>query len=102
MSTLHSCIFNLVYILLIFDNTTVVASNVTQVSWVKSKDADSDILTVGQYIFVNDERFSVFLSTDTWTLVIKFVQERDSGIYECQISTEPKMALKFRLNVIGE
>ena len=73
-----------------------------QVSWVKAKDADSDILTVGKYTFVNDERFSVFLSTDTWTLVIKYVQARDSGVYECQISTEPKMALMFRLNVIGQ
>lgn len=73
-----------------------------QVSWVKDKSEDSDILTVGQYTFVNDERFSVFLSTNTWTLVIKFVQARDAGLYECQISTEPKMALKFRLNVIGK
>ncbi|KAF2348933.1 Immunoglobulin I-set [Trinorchestia longiramus] len=71
-----------------------------KVSWVRAKKEDSDILTVGQYTFVNDQRFSVFKSGDTWTLVIKFVQARDSGIYECQISTEPKMALRFRLNVI--
>jgi len=69
---------------------------------VRAKAADSDILTVGLYTFVNDERFSMFPSTDTWTLVIKFVQARDAGLYECQISTEPKMALKFRLNVIGK
>lgn len=66
------------------------------------KDADSDILTVGQYTFVNDERFSVFLAAETWTLVIKFAQARDAGVYECQISSEPKMALMFRLNVIGK
>ncbi|XP_018017578.2 zwei Ig domain protein zig-8 [Hyalella azteca] len=71
-----------------------------KVSWVRAKKEDSDILTVGQYTFVNDERFSVFKSDDTWTLVIKYVQARDSGVYECQISTEPKMALRFRLNVI--
>jgi hypothetical protein len=37
-----------------------------------------------------------------WTLQIKFPQQRDSGIYECQVNTEPKMSLAFRLNVVGE
>lgn len=65
---------------------------------------DADILTVGRYTFVKDERLSVHHSPDThtWTLVIKFVQERDAGTYECQVSTEPKMALLVHLNVIGE
>lgn len=40
--------------------------------------------------------------SDRWTLQIKFPQLRDSGIYECQVNTEPKMSLAFRLNVVGE
>lgn len=40
--------------------------------------------------------------SSNWTLQIKFPQIRDSGIYECQVNTEPKMSLPFRLNVIGE
>lgn len=37
-----------------------------------------------------------------WTLQIKYPQTRDSGVYECQINTEPKMSLSYVLNVIGE
>ncbi|KAK3857244.1 hypothetical protein Pcinc_036490 [Petrolisthes cinctipes] len=70
------------------------------VSWVRHGDAD--ILTVGPYTFVRDERLTVHHAPDThtWTLVIRFVQERDAGTYECQVSTEPKMALLVYLNVI--
>ncbi|XP_042213321.1 zwei Ig domain protein zig-8-like isoform X2 [Homarus americanus] len=70
------------------------------VSWVRQRDAD--ILTVDRYTFVRDDRLTVHFTPDTstWTLVIKYVQERDAGAYECQISTEPKMAMLVHLNVI--
>ncbi|XP_069180511.1 inactive tyrosine-protein kinase 7-like isoform X2 [Procambarus clarkii] len=70
------------------------------VSWVRQRDAD--ILTVDRYTFVRDERLTVHFTPDTgtWTLVIKYVQERDAGTYECQISTEPKMSMLVDLNVI--
>ncbi|XP_064091302.1 uncharacterized protein LOC135205002 [Macrobrachium nipponense] len=70
------------------------------VSWVRQRDAD--ILTVDRYTFVRDERLSVHYipDTETWTLVITYVQERDAGTYECQISTEPKMSMLVHLNVI--
>ncbi|XP_066983170.1 transmembrane and immunoglobulin domain-containing protein 1-like [Macrobrachium rosenbergii] len=70
------------------------------VSWVRQRDAD--ILTVDRYTFVRDERLTVHYmpDTETWTLVIKYVQERDAGTYECQISTEPKMSKLVHLNVI--
>ncbi|KFB50324.1 AGAP005068-PA-like protein [Anopheles sinensis] len=35
-----------------------------------------------------------------WTLQIKYPQTRDSGVYECQINTEPKLSLSYVLNVI--
>lgn len=41
-------------------------------------------------------------NSDNWTLQIKFPQLRDTGIYECQVNTEPKMSMAFRLNVVGE
>ncbi|XP_045619227.2 junctional adhesion molecule-like isoform X2 [Procambarus clarkii] len=70
------------------------------VSWVRRRDAD--ILTVDRYTFVRDDRLTVHFTPDTgtWTLVIKYVQERDAGTYECQISTEPKMSMLVHLNVI--
>lgn len=40
--------------------------------------------------------------SDKWTLQIKFPQLRDSGTFECQVNTEPKMSMAFRLNVVGK
>lgn len=37
-----------------------------------------------------------------WTLQIRYVQPRDSGIYECQISAEPKISAQVHLHVVGE
>ncbi|KAJ8974311.1 hypothetical protein NQ317_010906 [Molorchus minor] len=72
------------------------------VSWIRKRDLH--ILTVGIYTYTSDQRFQVIRpdKSDNWTLQIKFPQLRDSGIYECQINTEPKMSLAFRLNVIGK
>ena len=73
-----------------------------QVSWIRRRDAH--ILTVDRYTFIADERFQAFLveATDTWTLQIKYVQARDAGQYECQVSTEPKMSHFITLNVVGK
>jgi hypothetical protein len=75
---------------------------VLQVSWIRRRDAH--ILTVDRYTFIADERFQAFLveATDTWTLQIKYVQARDAGQYECQVSTEPKMSHFITLNVVGK
>jgi hypothetical protein len=73
-----------------------------QVSWIRRRDAH--ILTVDRYTFIADDRFQAFLveATDTWTLQIKYVQARDAGQYECQVSTEPKMSHFITLNVVGK
>ncbi|XP_054286271.1 hemicentin-2-like isoform X2 [Macrosteles quadrilineatus] len=70
------------------------------VSWVRKR--DSHILTVDRYTFIADERFQAFLveATDTWTLQIKYVQARDRGQYECQVSMEPKLSHVVTLNVV--
>ena len=31
-----------------------------------------------------------------------FFQARDTGVYECQVNTEPKRSLAFFLRVVGE
>lgn len=55
-------------------------------------------------MFIPDERFqSIFTeATDTWTLQVKYVQTRDEGEYECQISTDPKKSHIIKLNIVGE
>ncbi|KAK9889290.1 hypothetical protein WA026_004570 [Henosepilachna vigintioctopunctata] len=70
------------------------------VSWIRKRDLH--ILTVGILTYTNDQRFQS-LHTDgsnEWTLKVTSPQVRDSGIYECQVSTEPKISQAFRLNVV--
>ncbi|XP_023329668.1 zwei Ig domain protein zig-8 [Eurytemora carolleeae] len=70
-----------------------------KVSWIRHKDVH--ILTAGERTFTTDQRFSAKHNTDDeWVLVIKYVQERDAGIYECQIPTQPPQAYQIKLNVI--
>lgn len=54
--------------------------------------------------YTNDQRFQAMHldDTDEWILKIVSVQPRDSGIYECQVSTEPKISQAYRLTVVGK
>lgn len=72
-----------------------------QVSWIRKRDLH--ILTVGVHTFSNDARFSALHAdgSDEWTLRVSPAQPRDSGAYECQVSTEPKISLSYRLTVVG-
>lgn len=71
------------------------------VSWIRNRDAH--ILSVDRYTFISDARFMAWHEavTQTWTLQIKFVQARDAGSYECQLSTEPKMSHFVHLTVVS-
>ncbi|CAB0035031.1 unnamed protein product [Trichogramma brassicae] len=70
------------------------------VSWIRKRDLH--ILTVGILTYTNDQRFQSLHSdgSDEWTLKISSPQVRDSGVYECQVSTEPKISLAYKLNVV--
>ncbi|UYV77096.1 hypothetical protein LAZ67_14003249 [Cordylochernes scorpioides] len=69
------------------------------VSWVRQRDLH--IMTVGKYSYINDGRFTSLHQdgSDDWTLEIRNVQARDAGVYECQVSTEPKLSLNISLHV---
>ncbi|CAL7945057.1 unnamed protein product [Xylocopa violacea] len=71
-----------------------------QVSWVRHRDVH--LLTLGRYTYTNDQRFRPIhnVQTDDWTLEIKYPQLRDSGYYECQVSTSPHMSHIVHLDVI--
>lgn len=79
-----------------------------KVSWVRHRDIH--ILTAGAYTYTSDQRFQALHRQNTgqnsewseWTLCIKWAQERDQGLYECQISTIPVKSHQFRLNVVGK
>ncbi|XP_066139234.1 limbic system-associated membrane protein-like isoform X1 [Euwallacea fornicatus] len=76
------------------------------VTWIRRK--DYHLLTVGLATYSSDERFQavhlqhseVFLAFQDWTLQIKFVQQRDAGLYECQVSSHPATSIFIQLNVV--
>lgn len=65
---------------------------------------DGHILTVDQLTFIADQRFQSIYATnpEKWSLQIKYVQLKDAGVYECQVSTEPKSSAIVYLYVIGK
>ncbi|KAL2725339.1 zwei Ig domain protein zig-8-like isoform X1 [Vespula squamosa] len=86
----------------VFDQTLRKDTLMTlQVSWVRHRDIH--LLTIGQYTYTNDQRFRAIhkAQSEDWTLQIKYPQHRDSGIYECQVSTTPHMSHFVHLNVIA-
>lgn len=53
----------------------------------------------------NNKLLSIFLSFplfQDWTLQIKYVQMRDGGSYECQVTKHPPISIFLTLNVVGE
>ncbi|KAH0949061.1 hypothetical protein HN011_004009, partial [Eciton burchellii] len=69
------------------------------VSWMRSRDLH--ILTSGNFAFSSDTRFGPQHTpgSDAWTLRLDNAKKTDSGKYECQVNTEPKIMYAVRLSV---
>lgn len=70
------------------------------VSWIRRRDLH--VLTVGRFTYTSDQRFQAIHmdNSDSWLLQIQYPQKRDAGMYECQVSTLPKISRFIALNVI--
>ncbi|XP_012162407.1 lachesin [Ceratitis capitata] len=70
------------------------------VSWIRHRDLH--LLTVGESTYTSDQRFTSIYNklTGDWSLQIKFPQIRDSGIYECQVSTTPPVGYTMVFSVV--
>uniref|UniRef100_A0A182QWW7 Ig-like domain-containing protein n=1 Tax=Anopheles farauti TaxID=69004 RepID=A0A182QWW7_9DIPT len=70
------------------------------VSWIRRK--DYHLLTIGTTTYSSDERFNIIHAEDAeeWPLQIKYVQLRDAGLYECQVSTHPPTSIFVKLDVV--
>ncbi|XP_050743124.1 uncharacterized protein LOC108026473 isoform X6 [Drosophila biarmipes] len=68
-----------------------VGVNWNQISWIRRR--DWHILSSGAQLYTNDERFAILHTpgSNMWTLQIKFVQRRDHGMYECQVSVRGRL-----------
>lgn len=75
------------------------------VHWVKTSNDRSDtvFLSTGSSLVLKDSRFSLRydLSSTSYTLQIKDIQETDAGIYQCQVvlSVTNKISAEVALNV---
>ncbi|XP_026465014.1 zwei Ig domain protein zig-8-like [Ctenocephalides felis] len=69
------------------------------VSWIRGRDLH--ILTSGRLTFTADPRFSVSHTPGdlSWGLVVKKAKLEDSGRYECQVNTDPKINYNVTLVV---
>ncbi|XP_066948027.1 lachesin-like [Macrobrachium rosenbergii] len=70
------------------------------VSWIRHRDIH--LLTVGRFTYTSDQRFSASHApgSEDWLLKIHYLQERDAGNYECQISTTPPISHLVHLDVV--
>ncbi|KAK8380375.1 hypothetical protein O3P69_016755 [Scylla paramamosain] len=80
-----------------------IAHNVGEntVSWIRRR--DYHLLTVGSQAYSSDDRFQVryIKNENDWQLHIRYVQVRDDGVYECQVSSHPPVSLFATLRVSG-
>ena len=60
-------------------------------------------LTVGNMVYPNDPDIDIdhLPLMSEWNLIIKNVQPKHAGLYECQISTKEDLRRFVQLNVIG-
>ncbi|XP_071540887.1 uncharacterized protein [Panulirus ornatus] len=68
------------------------------VSWIRKR--DYQLLTVGLHAHSSDDRFSVNYVHWDWQLHVRYVQPRDAGVYECQVSSHPPTSLFVHLDVV--
>ncbi|XP_042145082.1 neurotrimin [Ixodes scapularis] len=70
------------------------------VLWIRRR--DYNVLTVGLDTYTADDRFqAVHLERSSdWALQVKYVQLSDGGLYECQVSSDPKISYFVNLTVL--
>ncbi|XP_071534656.1 hemicentin-2-like isoform X2 [Panulirus ornatus] len=71
-----------------------------KVSWIRRKDVH--VLTTGDFTYTTANKFRALHlpGSPYWTLQVDNPTVSDSGIYECQVSTQPKIFRSFTLNVV--
>lgn len=72
-----------------------------RVSWIR-RATHPIVLSSGSVTFTSDSRVSVKNppGTEDWLLSVDMARPSDRGHYECQVNTDPKINLGFRLNVL--
>ncbi|CAL4061150.1 unnamed protein product, partial [Meganyctiphanes norvegica] len=71
------------------------------VTWLRAADV-AQVLTVNTFTYTSSPRFTAHRSPqgNEWLLKITDTKLNDTGGYECQVSTDPKISLTFNVQVI--
>ncbi|XP_043277282.1 protein amalgam-like [Venturia canescens] len=70
------------------------------VSWSRRRGEELHLLTIGIQTYASDNRFEVdYQKPNDWCLRIRSSNERDGGVYECQISVHPPLTRTVHLSV---
>ncbi|XP_071539147.1 uncharacterized protein [Panulirus ornatus] len=71
-----------------------------KVSWIRRRDLH--VLTTDSFTYTTDTRFRAVhaKSSPYWVLSVSSPSVSDSGVYECQVSAQPKIFKRFTLDVI--
>ncbi|XP_071537980.1 lachesin-like [Panulirus ornatus] len=71
------------------------------VSWYRRQGDEIHLITFGFQTYHNDDRFALtYVQPHDWRLRIRYVQRRDEGTYQCQVSTHPPLTLTLHLQVV--
>lgn len=71
------------------------------VSWVRRAGDKMQLLSFGHHVYSTDQRYELlFKDPNDWQLRISYLNERDGGHYECQVSTHPPIAFTVYLAII--
>ncbi|XP_070506517.1 SPEG neighbor protein-like [Chironomus tepperi] len=69
-------------------------------TWIRHRDLH--LLTIGKETYTQDQRFQSVHNphTNDWSLKVLYPQQKDSGVYECQIGTSPPVGFSMVLSVV--
>ncbi|CAL4107291.1 unnamed protein product [Meganyctiphanes norvegica] len=72
------------------------------VTWLRAEGDAPQVLTVNTFAYTTSPRFTTHKSQagNVWILKITDARVDDSGDYECQVSTDPKISKTFNLQVV--
>ncbi|XP_071514157.1 lachesin-like [Panulirus ornatus] len=71
------------------------------VSWYRRRGDEIHLITFGFQTYHNDDRFSMtYAHPHDWRLRIRYLQHRDEGTYQCQVSTHPPLTRTIHLHVV--
>ncbi|XP_067209537.1 zwei Ig domain protein zig-8 isoform X1 [Linepithema humile] len=77
-----------------------VQNTLLKVSWVRRRNEELHLLTIGLDTYASDSRFSLaFKKPNDWRLLLRSATERDAGLYECQVNVHPPLIRTVHLAV---